>query len=106
LTEGKLVRDLIPAIIRESGRHAEVRYLSGTELASALGAKLCEEAHEARDAADYRESLIEELADLTEVMSALMALRGIEQYEVLDAAEKKAALHGRFTTGTWLTSTD
>lgn len=72
MTEGKLVRDLIPEIIRKSGRHAEVRYLSGAELVGALVAKLCEEAQGVRQAVDDRDLLVEELADLTEVISALM----------------------------------
>ena len=68
MSEGKLVRDLIPHLIRESGRRADVRYLSGQELVSALGAKLREEAREAAEALDSRENLIDELADVTEVM--------------------------------------
>jgi predicted house-cleaning noncanonical NTP pyrophosphatase (MazG superfamily) len=106
VTDGKLVRDLIPDLIRESGRLAEVRYLSGGELASALAAKLREEAQEAAETVDRRERLIEELADLTEVMSALMALQGIDQREVAEAAQHKAPRRGRFDTGAWLTTAD
>lgn len=106
MTDGKLVRDLIPDLIRESGRLAEVRYLSGGELASALAAKLQEEAHEAAVAVHSREALVEELADLTEVMSALMALHGIDQREVAEAAQQKASRRGRFETGAWLTTAD
>jgi hypothetical protein len=32
MTEGKLVRDLIPDLIRQEGRRAAVRHLSGDEL--------------------------------------------------------------------------
>lgn len=98
MTEGKLVRDLIPEIIRKSGRHPEVRYLSGTELVGALVAKLCEEAREVGEAFKDRECLVQELADLTEVISAPMSVGGVGQQEVFDVVEAKAALRGRFTT--------
>jgi predicted house-cleaning noncanonical NTP pyrophosphatase (MazG superfamily) len=99
---GKLVRDRIPDIVSESGRRAEVRYLEGTELVAALAAKLCEEAAEATAAIGDRDSLVEELADVTEVMSALMALNGIGQQEVTDAALQKTSARGGFETGAWL----
>ena len=70
MTEGKLVRDLVPDIIRKSGRRAEVLHLSGDELVIALAAKLREEACEAAEGINSRPALIEELADVTEVMSA------------------------------------
>jgi predicted house-cleaning noncanonical NTP pyrophosphatase (MazG superfamily) len=104
MTDGKLVRDLIPDLIRQSGRQADVRHLSGEDLVSALGAKLREEAQEAADALDSREKLIEELADITEVMSALMAIRGIPEHDVVAAAQAKALQRGRFESGTWLIS--
>ena len=104
MTDGKLVRDLVPELIRQSGRRADVRHLSGEELVGALGAKLREEAQEAAEALDSREKLIEELADLTEVMSALMAIRGIPEHDVVAAARAKALQRGRFESGTWLIS--
>ena len=106
MTEGKLVRDLIPEIIRKSGRHAKVQYLSGVDLAGGLVAKLCEEAAEVKAAIGDRASLVDELADLTEVMSALMTTQGIQQQEVLDAAERKASRRGRYETGAWLINAD
>ena len=45
MIEGKLVRDLIPDIIRESGRPADVRYLSGAELLTALAANFLSRFH-------------------------------------------------------------
>jgi predicted house-cleaning noncanonical NTP pyrophosphatase (MazG superfamily) len=102
MTEGKLVRDKIPELIRQSGRDVAVRYLSGEELRGALGAKLSEEAQEAAEAVGNRQALVEELADLTEVMSALTALLGIDQQEVLDAAEEKALRRGVFEAGAWI----
>ncbi|GAB3227063.1 nucleoside triphosphate pyrophosphohydrolase [Mycolicibacterium hippocampi] len=104
MTDGKLVRDRIPEIIRESGRHADVRYVSGNDRLAALAAKLREEAAEAAGAVADRNALVDELADVTEVISALMSLHDIAQQEVIDAAARKAASRGRFDTGAWLVS--
>jgi predicted house-cleaning noncanonical NTP pyrophosphatase (MazG superfamily) len=102
-SNGKLVRDLIPDLIRDSGRNPEVRYLSGQEMVDALAAKLVEEASEAAKAVNSREHLVEELADLREVVTALMAAKEITNAEVAQAATDKMTLRGAFTKGAWLT---
>lgn len=102
--EGKLVRDLIPDFIRASGREPQVRHLVGDELIAALGAKLVEEAQEAADVVGSRDDLVQELADVREVMAALMTVRGITEQEVADAAAAKARDRGAFASGVWLGS--
>ena len=102
MTDGKLVRDKIPDLIRQSGRKVNVRHLSGEELTVALAAKLSEEAQEVADAVGDRQALIEELADLTEVMSALTALFDIDKQEVLNAAREKVSKRGGFDTAAWI----
>lgn len=104
MTEGKLVRDLIPELIRQSGRNPNVRHISGDDLVRALGAKLIEEAEEVAASVTNRDDLIEDLADLTEVIAAVMKIRGIDGREVADAAAAKAGTRGRFETGAWLIS--
>ena len=104
MTNGKLVRDLIPDLIRQSGRTVEVRYLTGDELIAALGAKLVEEAQEAAEVVHSRTDLVEELADVREVIAALMATAGITDHEVANAAVSKAEKRGAFRSGTWLDS--
>ena len=104
MTDGKLVRDLIPDLIRADGRMAEVRHLTGDALVAALGAKLVEEAREAAEAVGGRERLLEELADVREVVAALMDARGITDEELADAATAKAQQRGAFRTGAWLVS--
>ena len=100
--DGKLVRDRIPEIIRESGREPQIRYLVGGELLVALGKKLVEEAQEAAEAISCRKDLVEELADVREVMTALMSTHGITHQEVDDAAITKARRRGAFDSGVWL----
>lgn len=102
--DGKLVRDLIPDHIRAEGRKAEVRYLAGDALVAALGAKLVEEAQEAAEAVGERERLLEELADVREVVAALMDARGITEEELIRAAEAKVQQRGAFRSGAWLVS--
>jgi predicted house-cleaning noncanonical NTP pyrophosphatase (MazG superfamily) len=99
---GKLVRDLIPDLIRQSGREPHVRCLVGEELVTALGAKLIEEAQEAAEVVGSRKDLVDELADLREVMTALMAVLKIGDQEVAEAAEAKREQRGAFASGYWL----
>lgn len=67
----KLVRDRIPEIIRAAGNTCDVEVLSDEEYRMALREKLIEEAKEAAAAEDV-ETMMTELADLYEVITALM----------------------------------
>ena len=102
MTDGKLVRDGIPDIIRASGRDPEVRYLTGEALMDALGAKLVEEAQEAAEVIGSREQLVAELADVHEVLVALMAATGITTKEIELTAAAKVRQRGGFDDGAWL----
>jgi len=104
MTDGKLVRDLIPDLIRQSGRTVEVCYLTGDELITALGAKLIEEAQEAAEVVHSRKDLVEELADVREVIAAIMAAGGITEHEVAERAVIKVQERGAFRSGAWLDS--
>jgi len=67
----KLVRDRIPEIIRSGGKQCGIETMPEAEYRQALLQKLVEEAQEARQAAP--DELITELADLQEVIAALLA---------------------------------
>ena len=88
----KLVRDNIPQIIEASGKTCTVEVLSEEAYLGALDAKLSEEL------AEYRQSKsLEELADLLEVMLAVVEARGYT-WEALDRVRReKNALRGGFT---------
>jgi len=90
----KLVRDLIPEIIRRSGRECEVMEMSESEYFQALRKKLIEEAQEAAIAKS--EELVSELADLYEVIDAIMAAYGIEQDLVLAKQAQRRTERGGF----------
>lgn len=71
ITYNKLVRDNIPQIIKDSGKKCSVRILNDEEYVKALKEKIVEEAKELLEA-KTSEDVIEELADLYEVVEALL----------------------------------
>lgn len=90
----KLVRDNIPNIIRASGCECEIEYVSGEEYIKALDAKLDEEV------AEYHEShSLEELADIMEVLYAIVEARGYSIMKLHDAYWDKWLERGGFKDG-------
>ncbi len=90
----KLVRDRIPEIIRQSGIECETTVLSDAEYCQALRLKLIEEAGEVAEA--NGDELVAELADLYEVIDALMLSYGISGDRILDAQAKRRETRGGF----------
>ena len=87
----KLVRDRIPEIIEASGRTCVTEVLFTEDYLQALDAKLGEEL------AEYQESKsLEELADLLEVMAAVVKARGYTWEELTRVREEKQARRGGF----------
>lgn len=89
---GKLVRDKIPEIIRESGDRPIIRQLSDdTEYMMELYLKLDEEV------AEFKENLnTAELADVLEVVYALGKSFGLTEQELDHIRKKKALERGAF----------
>lgn len=98
---GKLVRDGIPQLIRDSGGTPSIRKLSDDAYAKALLEKLAEEADELRIAGSAEE-VLEESADVLEVLHALVVLHGYTIGELQDAARKKRLERGAFAGRIWL----
>jgi predicted house-cleaning noncanonical NTP pyrophosphatase (MazG superfamily) len=90
----KLVRDRIPEIIRQDGRQCGVEVMPEDEYVQALKDKLVEEAQEA--AAAEPEDLVKELADLYEIVDALMIACGIDRQVVLAKQEERRQSLGGF----------
>lgn len=87
----KLVRDRIPEIIEASGKVCQVQTLDDAEYIACLDAKLNEEL------AEYQESKsLEELADLLEVMDAVVKARGYSWEALTAIRNAKAAERGAF----------
>ncbi len=87
----KLVRDRIPEIIKASGKTCTVETLTDVQYLTMLDAKLNEEL------AEYQKSKsMEELADLLEVMGAVVRARGYTWNDLTAIRKKKHAERGGF----------
>ena len=87
----KLVRDSIPKIISESGKIAVCRNLSQEEYIIELDKKLNEEC------AEYQaDKSIDELADILEVIHAIVEARGYSITKLEKVRSEKADKRGKF----------
>ena len=88
---GKLVRDKIPEIIERSGKICRTEILDDADYLKLLDEKLTEELSE------YQESnSLEELADLLEVMEAVVTARGYSWEQLQTVKAEKQAARGGF----------
>jgi predicted house-cleaning noncanonical NTP pyrophosphatase (MazG superfamily) len=102
---GKLVRDKIPDIIRASGRRPRVTTLARGAYLAALRDKLREEVDELI-AVTATHALIEEAADIVEVLTTIAADRDVTLDSILDAAQRKRVERGGFGMQLWLDGVD
>lgn len=96
----KLVRDKIPEIIESNGEKPITRILNDVEYNEELIKKLNEEYHEVVEATE--ESIIEELADMLEVMESIAELHNKTLKDILDTKEKKKIKRGGFSKKLYL----
>jgi predicted house-cleaning noncanonical NTP pyrophosphatase (MazG superfamily) len=90
----KLIRDRIPEIIQAAGKRCALEVLSEEDYQQALRQKLIEEAEEAAIA--MGDDLIQELADLYEVIDGLMATYHIDRAVVIKTQEARRSERGGF----------
>jgi predicted house-cleaning noncanonical NTP pyrophosphatase (MazG superfamily) len=95
----KLVRDRIPEIIDNDGKSSKVREINGDELKRALVEKLSEEGREYLECMDS-----EELADILEVLYALIESNGSTLEEIEAIRQSKKDKRGGFSKGIFLES--
>ena len=95
----KLVRDLIPQIIEDSGNSCSYHQAEGDELKQRLYEKMAEELNEF-----IENPCIEEAADMWEVLQAIFYHHDLHQREVMNAAEDKCGDRGAFDLGIVLES--
>ena len=94
----KLVRDNVPDVIRASGREIEVTHVSGDMLKQALKDKLVEEALELKDT----DNVEEELADVLEVVDAIVESYGIDYSKLETLKNEKHDRLGGFSCGHYM----
>lgn len=92
----KLVRDLMPAIFAEEALQGEFYIASNDEYEKALKAKLFEEIEEFYLEHD-KNKMNYEMADILEVLDAIMEYYNLHRSEVQTAKELKKAKKGGFT---------
>lgn len=97
----KLVRDLIPQVIESTGKEFRTRFLNEEEYTKELVVKLKEESEEYFAAQSSKESL-EELADMLEVIRALVVVHGATWEELEVLREKKVETRGGFQERVYL----
>lgn len=90
----KLVRDMIPDIIREKGENPEIRIATGPELDHFLRAKIVEESQEFLESGDF-----EEIVDILEAIDALIDLRKADRALLDLQRETKRLYRGGFKQG-------
>lgn len=100
----KLVRDRIPEIIASSGNSCETEILSDADYLTALWQKLIEEAEEVVNASPSE--LLLELADLMEVVDAILAVKHIERDAVIAMQQQRRRERGGFSGKIKLISTE
>lgn len=98
----KLVRDKIPEVIAaDNNKKCVTRILSDEQYLKELDKKLFEEMQEYLNSGD-----IEELADIAEVMFAILKAKGFTREQLEDTRIKKAEKRGGFDKKIFLISVD
>jgi predicted house-cleaning noncanonical NTP pyrophosphatase (MazG superfamily) len=100
----KLVRDLIPAVVHRAGGLARVRRVPRSQAHALLRQKLIEEAFELRAAS--ASELIEEIADVLEVVDAIVFHSGFDASEIDRVRQEKRISRGGFQDLVYLEETD
>lgn len=87
----KLIRDRIPEIIKESGKECDIKILDNKEYITELNRKLQEELNEY-----YEGQSVEELADLIEVVYAILKQKEVSLHKFEEIRKSKALKRGKF----------
>ena len=90
----KLIRDRVGEAIEKDGKVAIIRTLEKQEFQDELKQKLMEEVNELLSA--QGDSIVEEMADVYEVLEHLLAVYGIKEEDLLIVKAKKAQIKGKF----------
>jgi len=97
----KLVRDNIPSFHEEAGHTIVSQTLTGKALSNALIEKLHEETDEINNALDQA-ALIEEIADVQQIIHDLCATNNISKKALDEVITKKSARKGGFLQGSYI----
>ncbi len=92
----KLVRDKIPEIVRQKGIEPAAQSAEGDqEYLEFILKKIVEEAQELSEA-HSDSNIVEEIADVYEIIDALIALKELSKADILDVQNEKREKRGAF----------
>ena len=94
-TFNKLVRDNVPNIIENNGEKAITRILNDEEYRTELYKKLLEESNEVTNS-ESTDGILEELADVLEVIKSIAELNNKDLNDVIEIANQKRLKRGGF----------
>ena len=97
----KLVRDNIPEIMMANGAKPVTRVLDEQEYLQELNKKLLEEVNEY-----LKDGNVEELADIQEVMNAILKVKGVSQEAFEEIRIQKVKKRGAFNRRIYLIRED
>ena len=97
----KLVRDKVPEVAVKAGQIPYYRKLASYEFLPELNKKLLEEVQEY-----LKTNNIEEIADILEVMAAILEVNNISREEIKGIMDRKAQERGKFKDMIYLESVD
>lgn len=100
----KLVRDNIPNIIENNGEKAITRTLDNEEYRGELYKKLLEESQEVINS-KYTEDILEEVADVLEVLKSIAELENRSLDDIIEIANQKRIKRGGFSKKIFLEKT-
>ncbi|MBL7155244.1 MAG: nucleoside triphosphate pyrophosphohydrolase [Candidatus Portnoybacteria bacterium] len=102
----KLVRDLIPEIIKKDGEVPKTRILNKREYKLELLKKLVEESKEALKTKDSKKDLTKEVGDVMEVLEAIKKAYNLDKKEILKLKKERKKKRGGFTKRIFLERAD
>lgn len=102
--KNKLVRDNVPNSIREQSRTPNLITLDDTTFQKELFNKLVDEANEVVESQNVSEHLLEELADVLEVIDSIVNLKKLNFDQIKNIQTEKRKKWGGFDQKIWLES--
>lgn len=104
--QNKLVRDLIPCFLENNfGSKINKKTLTATEFDTELRKKLQEETEEVLNAQN-KQSLIEEIADIYEVIDSLIDLHALSKEKIIAMQAEKRRKRGGFSQRIFVTTAE
>lgn len=104
ITYNKLVRDKIPEIIKKENKEPQIKILNEKDYIRELIYKLNEESKEIKDVYKDKEKVVEEIADVLEIIDGIINFYKIDKKQLLKIKDIKRKERGGFKKKLYLKS--